>query len=57
MRQRILTDRERQHIEKWLEGEKTKGKFHEMLKYRGKKFLPKLREELDLVNRFIEADQ
>jgi len=56
MRQRILTDRERKHIEKWLQGEKTKGKFHEMLKYRGKKFLPKLLEDLELVKKFIKTD-
>jgi hypothetical protein len=56
MRQRILTDRERQHIQKWLKGEKTKGKFHEMLKYRSKKFLPKLLEDLKLVKKFIEAN-
>jgi len=53
MRQRILTDRERQHIEKWLKGEKIKGKFHEMLKYRSKKSLPKLSEDLELVKKFI----
>jgi hypothetical protein len=56
MRQRILTDREHQHIRKWLKGEKAKGKFHEMLKYRGKKFLPKLSEDLELVKKFIEAN-
>jgi len=54
MRQRILTDRERQYIEKWLKGEKTKGKFHEMLKYRSKKFLPKLTEEIEVIKRFLE---
>jgi len=56
MRQRILTDRERQHIKKWLIGEKTKGKFHEMLRYRAKKFLPRLIEEMDLVKIFLESD-
>jgi len=56
MRQRILTDRERQHIEKWLKGEKAKGKFHEMLKYRSKKYLPKLSEEIELMKSFLEAD-
>jgi len=56
MRQRILTNRERQHIEKWLKGEKTKGKFHEMLKYRGKKFLPKLATEIELIEDFLKAD-
>jgi glutaredoxin 2 len=56
MRQRILTDREHQHIQKWLKGEKTKGKFHEMLKYRSKKFLPKLSEDLELVKKFIKTN-
>jgi len=56
MRQRILTDRERQHIDKWLKGEKTKGKFHEMLKYRSKKFLPKLTEEIGLIENFLKID-
>ena len=56
MRQRILTDRERQHIQKWLKGEKAKGKFHEMLKYRSKKFLQKLLEDLQLMKNFIEAN-
>jgi hypothetical protein len=56
MRQKILTDRERQHIQKWLQDEKTKGKFHEMLKYRGKKFLPKLSDDLELLQKFIKAD-
>jgi len=55
MRQRILTDRERQHIQKWLKGEKTKGKFHEMLKYRSKKYLPRLAEEIELVKNFLET--
>jgi hypothetical protein len=56
MRQRILTDQEHQHIQKWLKGEKTKGKFHEMLKYRSKKFLPKLLEDLELIKKFIETN-
>jgi len=55
MRQRILTPREREHIQKWLKGEKIKGKFHEMLKYRSKKFLPKLTEEIELIKRFLYA--
>jgi len=55
MRQRILTDRERQHIQKWLKGEKTKGKFHEMLKYRCKKFLPQLGSEIKLIKEFLEG--
>ena len=55
MRTRILTPRERQHIQKWLSGEKTKGKFHEMLRYRAKKFLPKLTEEIELVECFLKS--
>jgi len=55
VRQRILTPREHEHIQKWLKGEKTKGKFHEMLKYRSKKFLPKLTEEIELIKRFLYA--
>jgi len=55
MRQRILTDRERQHIEKWLKGEKARGKFHEMLKYRSKKYLQRLLEELELVKSFVDS--
>jgi len=56
MRQRILTPRERQHIQKWLQGEKTKGKFHEMLKYRCKKHIPKLLEEINLIETFLASD-
>jgi len=56
MRTRILTSRECQHIQKWLKGEKTKGKFHETLKYRCKKFLPKLVEETELIKYFLEAE-
>jgi len=56
MRQRILTDRERQHIQKWLKGEKTKGKFHEMLKYRSKKYLPKLAQEIELIKQFLKIN-
>jgi len=55
MRQRILIDRERQHNEEWLKGVKTKGKFHEMLKYRCKKFLQKFLEEMELIKRFLET--
>jgi len=56
MRQRILTDLERQHIQKWLRGEKAKGKSHEVLKYRAKKFLPKLEAELELLKSFLVAE-
>ena len=56
MRTRILTPRERQHIQKWLKGEKIKGKFHEMLKYRCKKYMPKLSEEIELIQNFLDSN-
>jgi hypothetical protein len=53
MRQRILTERERREIEAFLEGKK-KSTIIRMLKYRAKKFLPTIKEEIELLETLLE---
>ena len=50
MRQRILTDRERREIEEFLAGTKSSTMIR-MLKYRAKKFLPVIKEEIMLLEK------
>ena len=50
MRQRILTERERKEIETFLAG-KESSTIIRMLKYRAKKFLPTIKEEVKLLEK------
>jgi len=56
MRQRILTDRERKEIEAFLAG-KESSTIIRMLKYRAKKFLPSIKEEIILLEKLVDALQ
>ena len=50
MRQRLLTETERKEIEEFLEGKKS-STIIRMLKYRAKKFLPIIKEEIELLEK------
>jgi DNA-binding CsgD family transcriptional regulator len=50
MKQRILTDREREEIKAFLAGKKS-STIVRMLKYRAKKFLPIIKEEIELLEK------
>ena len=53
MRQRILTDRERKEIYAFLAG-KENSTIIRMLKYRAKKFLPIIKEEIVLLEKILD---
>ena len=53
MRQRILTETERKEIEAFLDGKKSTTIIR-MLKYRAKKFLPAIKEEIKLLENLTE---
>ena len=52
MRERILTENEKQAIKEFLETGKS-SVIVRMARYRGKKFLPILRSEIDLLDKFL----
>ena len=56
MRQRILTDREREVLEAYLKDGKPSG-LTRTLKYRAKRFLPSLKEEVTLLDQLLEKSQ
>lgn len=56
MRQRILTKKERREIEEFLAGKKSTIIIR-MLKYRAKKFLPIIKEEIDLLEHLVEKQK
>jgi len=53
MRQRILTDREGKEIEAFLAG-KESSTIIRMLKYRAKKYLPIIKEEIYLLEKLLD---
>jgi len=53
MRQRILTETERKEVEAFIEGKKSTTIIR-MLKYRAKKFLLIIKEEINLLEKLLE---